>query len=457
MGQDSNRIGSRAPSTLLLCVLLFLVYNSNLRLIRIDDTVPARLLPFCLLLNGNFYLDEWVEPYLPGARGPYGIYFATHYHGHWISTYPVLTPLVVLPLYLFPAWWIAHQNPPLPSGDILQVAVIDVMEKLSASLLATLSVGLLYLGLRRITSPNASLIVALVYGLASNTWTISSQALWKHGLAQLSFSFLLWAIFRSPSARGYSFWAGLALAAAAVNKPPDGLFVLPFLAYLARWHRNKLLPFLTPLFVLGLLLFAYNLHFFGNLFGIYPKPMSPGGQITNVFIHTTFWDGLAGSLLSPNRGLVIYTPWTIFAFWGAARIWKENMFGWGRALIAALVLFILGYAKFSSWWGGWCFGPRSLTDLLPFLALFLIPVWPRIQTTPLLRAAFVLAVAAALWVQVVGAYYYPNGWWDARPVSVDRAPRRLWDWSDTQISRSLRAGPASPQLFYQAYLLFGPR
>ncbi|MGH9352645.1 MAG: hypothetical protein ACRD2G_10870, partial [Terriglobia bacterium] len=102
---------------------------------------------------------------------------------------------------------------------------------------------------------------------------------------------------------------------------------------------------------------------------------------------------------------------------------------------------------------GWCFGPRYLTNFMPFFAFFLIPVWPRIEKQTLLRAAFVLAFLAAVWIEVVGAFCYPSGHWDSVPVSVDRAPGRLWDWRDNPISRSWNAGPAPPLLYDDLKLL----
>ena len=455
--QNAKGARSRPTSALLVCLLLLIIYNSNLRAIRHDDTVPARLLPFSMLLDGSLYLDKWVEPYLPGARGPYGIYFVTKSHGHWMSVYPIVAPLLVSPLYIAPAWWLARQHPSPAPGDIVLTTIVDTMEKISASLLAALSVGVLYLALRKIVTPHVSLLIALVYGLASNTWTISSQALWRHGLTELGFAFLLWALFRNPMARSYPFWVGLALAIAAANKPADVAIVLPFLVYFVRHRRYRLLLFCIPLFVLGVLTFAYDLHFFGRLLGGYPNPLS-GGHSTSFHVpRTSFGDGFAGLWVSPNRGMLIYMPWTVLSLWGGARVWKEKMFGWGRYLIVGMAAVFLQQAGFGTWWGGWCFGPRYLTDLLPFFALFLIPIWPRIQAAPALKMAFVLATVAALWVQVVGAYYYPRGWWDGNPVSVDRDPRRLWDWSDTQISRSWKAGPASPDLYYGWYVLFSLR
>lgn len=437
----------RPVSVFLLCVLLVCVYLSNLRFVGPGDTIATRMLPFSLLVGGHLYVEDWVQAYLEGQL-PHGAYFLAESRGHLMSSYPILTPLVVSPLYVAPAWWIARQPAPVPAGTVMLLA--ETMEKLVAALLAALSAGVLYVALRKVASPVASLILTLVYALASNTWSISSQALWTHAVTQVSFAFLLWVLLRGPEARGYAFWAGLALAMAAANKPPNVLVVLPFLVFFARGGRRRFLLFCAPLVVLGSLLLVYNLYFFGNISGAYLQAFRTigYGSIAQGFRGTPV-DGILGLLASPSRGLFIYMPWTIVALWGATRLCRENLGGWGRHLFVGVAALFLLYALLERWWGGWSFGPRYLTDLLPFFAFFLVPVWPCIRTRAWLRAAFGLAVALALWVQVVGAYYYPNGEWDNLPRSVDEYPERVWDLSDTQVGRAWRAGPTQPNLYYR--------
>jgi hypothetical protein len=58
-----------------LLLLLFVIYNSNFRFIRTDDSFAARFLPFALLLDHNLYLDQWVEPRLAGSPRAEGFYF----------------------------------------------------------------------------------------------------------------------------------------------------------------------------------------------------------------------------------------------------------------------------------------------------------------------------------------------------------------------------------------------
>lgn len=57
-------------------------------------------------------------------------------------------------------------------------------------------------------------------------------------------------------------------------------------------------------------------------------------------------------------------------------------------------------------------------------------------------------IAASIGVQFLGAAVYPSGW-DQRPVEIDRALYRLWDWSDSELTRCIRISKA-----YRA--VFGP-
>jgi hypothetical protein len=439
-----------------LLLLLLVIYNSNFRTIRSDDSLPARFLPFSLLLDHSLYLDQWVLPRLARSQGARPPSYTANSRGHLMSIYPIMTTLVVTPLYILPAWWLSRQSPPLYPYSHVFAVIVNTMEKLSASLIAAMSGALLFLALRKIASRNISLVVALIYGLASNTWAISSQALWRHGLTELSFAFLLWALFSVPDSPRAPFWAGLALAVATANKPLEAILIVPFFLYFARGQRKNLLLFLTPLAVLGSLVLAYNLHFFAKLLGGYPLPTLAAKGASHLPLLARVVVGLAGTLVSPSRGLLVYMPWTAFAFWGAARLWKEKSPGWSRPLIVALAAIWVVQVGAQDWWGGWCFGPRYLTDLLPFFAWFLVPVWGSIRARPVLRVVFVATVAIALWVQVVGVFYYPEGNWDGWPVNVSFKTRRCWDWSDTQVLRSWRAGPAPPLLLQQWESLLQP-
>src|SRR5512143_3267442 len=165
----SSAAKPRRTSPFLVFVLLFVVFNANFRCIRFGDTVPARVLPFNLLLNNTLYLDAWFGSYTPSSAEANGTYYLRPARGHLMSAYPVILPLLVSPFYAVPAWLVARQDPPLAHRDVVFIALLDVMEKLCASLIAALSGVLLLLALRRICPPGIALALVLIYGLASST------------------------------------------------------------------------------------------------------------------------------------------------------------------------------------------------------------------------------------------------------------------------------------------------
>jgi hypothetical protein len=157
--------------------------------------------------------------------------------------------------------------------------------------------------------------------------------------------------------------------------------------------------------------------------------------------------GLAGVLVSPSRGLFIYTPVLVFPVVGLV-MWLVRRRGGVLACAALAAAVGVGtIAQFSVWWGGHSFGPRLLVDVLPALALGLVPVWPVIRRRPFARGLFALTLAVSVLVEVVGAFHFPSPRavdWDTSPQDVDFAHERLWDWRDPQLVRLLRNGPVWP-------------
>ncbi|HET7840593.1 MAG TPA: hypothetical protein VFM21_03260 [Terriglobia bacterium] len=444
---------SRRVSPWLLFLLLFIAYNANFRTIHFGDTVPSSVLPFSLLLDHTWNLDRWFDNYVPPKGVENGMYYLRPSRGHRMSAYPIIMPLSITPLYILPAWVVARQNPPLAREDIVMLALIEVMEKLSASLIAALSGVVLFLAFRKVCSPGMSLMLALIYGLASSTWCISSQALWRHGFTELSFAFLIWGLLPGQGSGKQAFWCGVALAGAGANGMSNIVVILAVVAYFARQGKREFTRFFAPLAAVGILVLIYNYYFFGRLQGGYPSFIVHGGGATHLFKGAPTWEAVLGLFISPSRGLMIYMPWTVLAVWGMVRAWKRNTYGWERYLIAGTAGVFVEHSLMGRWWGGWSFGPRYLVDILPLLVFFLIPVWPRIQASTLLRAATVASLAAALWLQFLGSFYYPNGAWDDLPINVDQSPHRLWDLEDNPIRRTWQAGAARPNLFYKLFLL----
>jgi hypothetical protein len=154
--------------------------------------------------------------------------------------------------------------------------------------------------------------------------------------------------------------------------------------------------------------------------------------------------GLLGILLSPGRGLLIYTPIALFAIAAFLPRARETQQKHRLLVVAAGTFSLLHIAVIASWpvwWGGYCWGPRLLTEILAPLMILIAVGLPALRPKGV-RWAFASLAAYSVLIQALGVFYYPKGRWDHLPVSVDAAPARLWNWADNPVIRTARAGIA---------------
>lgn len=416
--------GSTRVVAAILGVILFVIYLSNVRERSSADNIPTRLLPFSLLREGNLDLDEF--EWLRGdGKLPY---YVRESGGRLYSGSPVVTSILVTPLYAVPAWLLSARS---MSYDEVRVRLLIVaMERISAAALTALSASLLFACLCRLGDRRWALGLALTYALGTNTWAVSSQGLWTHTLSELGLAMLSLVLLRpNPSAAALAV-AGTTIGAVVANRPPMLIFALLASVFLWQHHRRRLIAFLTGPTTIACLALAYNFRLFASLVGPY--------QTLDHF-GTPLPTGLAGLLVSPNRGLFVYTPIMLFAVWGALRVWRESAPPWVRYLVVGVAGHCVLYAKFNEWWAGYAFGPRYMTDILPALTLLLAFGLVPLCRTYARTAAVTLLALYGVGVQIVGVYYADDAW-NRLPVTLEEQPERVWDWSDWQVTRAVRSG-----------------
>jgi len=438
-------------TAVLLVLAALVVYNLNFRVIQDGDTVPARLLPLSLWRSGSLNLDSVaglaaaVPPGKP-YHEPYWLHRSAA--GHLYGTYPIVTPVLVAPLYAPAAAYLAWRGwePWRLQNTSLR------MEKLAASLLAALSVGLFYLLARRATGPPRALVAAVAYGFATGTWVISGQALWLHGMGELLAVCALLAATARVSAASIAA-AGLACGLLAVNRPPDAALAAAVLVYLLVRHRVRALWAVAAAVAAAAPFLLYDLAAFGHWAGGYAWAVSG----SHPYLAHPLLPGLAGLLLSPGKGLLIFSPFLWFlagrAVPARAPVGSEPPAGsppdrlLELAVVAAVLAQLYVYAR-ADFRAGACYGPRYLTDLLPVLVWLLVPVIARLRGWGL--RAFVAAVVSGMAIQAVGAFCYPRGRTDALfyPPGLDRmviAPA-VWSPRNAPFLVEARAGLAPPEL-----------
>ena len=430
------RLGRVRPWILsvLLFVVCVAVYASNGKTLNTGDSVPTRLIPIALVLDGTPMLDRFASVIPAGAHTSYFVRQTPYGLASW---YPIATGLVATPIVAPAVLWIQHTSAP----DAAAWLVIGRgLEKLAAIVIAALAVVVFLPLCRRLrVPPFLALLVTVTFAFGSQLFSTASQALWQHGPGCLAILAALLCLVSAAGEHAAAPLAGFsALAALAVAiRPNDLLIVAPF-ALLALWrHPRYWLALVAPATLGAVLLVSYNLALFAT---------PSGGYGTTMGLHASLGETLPGLLLSPGRGLFVYFPVSLLLVLLLALEPRVLVDGFAAACLAAVVGALLFTASWPSWWGGYSFGPRLLSEIQPIILLLLALGIGRLEQRGR-RRAFVLATAVLLPVQVaiqVLGTYGPAGRppaalaWNETPISVDLEPMRNWDLADSPLARGLR-------------------
>jgi hypothetical protein len=359
--------------------------------------------------------------------------------GSYYGVFGLGQSLVTIPLYLLGRAVDALASPGLrhffagPAQSYWGGTVPIYFVNLFNAFFTPLSCVVLYLFALRLGFPRrAALLTSLLFGLCTAAW-VGAQEFFQHPLETLlllSTIYVLYANRESLNAR-------LALAAGAllglgVLTRINLVFSLPLVgAYLCYYritaetrrtqspHRGLrigrwtvgpdeetlrcLVIFATPtLLVLSGLLYL-NAYRYGDAFAFNRTVTAHGFTLGNLP------QGLYGNLLSPGRSLFLYSPPVLLGVWYCRRFLREHR-PEGLLFAALSAVYLLFYAGYGDWMGGWSWGPRFLLAVVPYLVL---PAAYAFENKWPARAAAALALLGAE-VQIAGV-----------TVSVSYV---YWDW-----------------------------
>ncbi|MEO1369540.1 MAG: hypothetical protein AAFX50_20360, partial [Acidobacteriota bacterium] len=203
----------------------------------------------------------------------------------------------------------------------------------------------------------------------------------------------------------------------------------------AKAHTGQLWRFFAWAGVVAVPFVGFHVAVFGS-----PLPWYYRQSSGKFHMDMSFVEAAAGTLISPGRGLFLYSPIFFFSIVGAALLVRQKRWRLLESCLAAiLVLHWLVISSWKIWWGGTVFGPRLFADMVPFLLFFLLPVLERLAVPGGRRLALAAGLAASIAVSAFihrsGAVYWATWDWNVEPVSVDEHPERLWHWSDPPFLR----------------------
>ncbi len=439
-GLKATPQGSGWLGSLCLGLALVFIYMINGRELGTYDTISTSLLPLFIVRGEGINFDNKLMGNLK-SNGTLPDYL-TISHGRVVSLYPIAPALVAVPLFAPQVAMLDLYRPGWDRDRRVALAESLRMAKLSMALVVALAGVVLHRLLLALGVGRAAVPAVLAACLGSDLWTVGSQALWQHGPAALALVTAIALVHPHPVGRGRLALAGASTALLVACRPLDIVLAMAIVIWLAWTDWRGLRCFLPAPVVVAAVLLCYNLWFFDSILG---------GQARLEQYHmklhgaSAAWsgnlvEGLLGTLLSPNRGLLVFSPWIALALATLLvpsvrrRLCAHSLI---FVLMVSLIPFLLILSKYSVWWGGHCFGPRYWTEAVPlFAVLFAFGLEWMLARSRVLVAVSALTVIFSIGVHAIGAFCYPSTW-NSQPRNVDLHHDRLWDWRDTELSRCL--------------------
>lgn len=201
------------------------------------------------------------------------------------------------------------------------------------------------------------------------------------------------------------FWPGVCIAIGVWMKPPFVLLAVPLgLICLSESNFRSLLKLSIPvvLSVIGVL--AANRYMHGSIFAT-----------TIAWRSGNPLRGTLGIMFSPVHGVVTFSPVAIIAIMLIPEFFKRSL----RDCVAiglGFLLYLFPVALYFTWHGGFCYGPRMIIPVLPFLYVPLCCFFssPRFNSAYARGSAAFLVVCSILF-NAIGAF--GCGWfWSQHPA-----------------------------------------
>lgn len=311
------------------------------------------------------------------------------------------------------------------------------LERFAASVFVAMAAVLVYFLCREELPQKWSFALAMAYAFATPAWSIGSRGLWQHTLSMPLLAAALWIFSGAGKRPGLVPWAGLLLMTAFWVRPTNVLSLAVFSLYTLAFHRQRIVAYIAAM-VPPFLLFGGINH---SIYGSVLTPYSSAGRVTRqLWVHPQFVEALSANLISPGRGLFVFSPLFALAGFALRSAEEDRERRWLRLASMAVVLsHWIMMSSFIHWWGGHCFGPRFFTDLTPLFIFLLIPAVQKIRegSRPLATLGVILLLCS-VFVHAQGALTRAAMDWNQKPVDIDRAPWRVWDWSHTSFLASFQ-------------------
>jgi hypothetical protein len=416
-----TRISRILQSGTLSLFLFFtaLYYLSNAGDSKLGDETYMILVARNMVTNGQLGFAEKEITSIAfwdhfAAKGPDGLYYMKWGLGQSL----VEVPFLFLHRVLF-----ATPGPGNPPEDQTRFYLIELaFLMLCPSVISALGCVLFYLlALRLGFSRKVSVLLTLVYGLATMVWPYSKSFMSETTLNVAILGSVYGALgYVQEKGRPWIFFSGVCLGFAVLTKV-TALLAIPVIAvYILGSLRTRksvldlLVCFVPPLAIFCALQGWHNWVRYGDVWQAgYQAGSDALGFVTPLVV------GLWGLLLSPGKSFFIYAPATLLMLLCLTSFVRYRR---GEALLflGMSMVFVLFHARWWSWAGDWAWGPRFLLVITPYVLLpcgMLLEQWKGLKRFHRLMVLSLILLSVG--IQFLGVAVHPFSYIEIRGRVLD--------------------------------------
>ena len=377
--------------------------------------------------NGTIKLDSYQDDLLLGEpfQAHVGM-FIREINGHYYNYFPVGPSIITLPVVAVTSvlgfdMSLGQHNFPL--------------QRIMASATSVIMLWIVYGIARCYLGASESIVIAGIAVLGSGLISTLGSALWSINFSAIFIGLSLLLIVRYETGRSdtvHPFFLGLLLFLSYFSRASTAAFIAVVLIYLLYKDRKMLLITGATALVFLLLFAGWSRLEYGTWLPAYYSVGRFRGGRTPLLL------AIYGHLFSPSRGLFTFSPFFLLVIPGAVllgrRIYRQPIVwlavGW-------MVLLILASSTAVSWWAGYSYGPRILTETVLALALLSVIMWreAKERLSPLWNRVFVVLFlilgAAGIFIHSYqGLYNVNTAGWNEKfvPVPSNIEIEPLFDW-----------------------------
>lgn len=403
---------------------------------------------YSLVHEGNLNLDEF-----PQLLEESDYYWVEEIDGHYYNRFPIGMSVLSAPFVLVldyaarTLFWVSPdledwiiQKSVEPLEEVTVITMYWRIELVIACFFISIAAMALYRVARETLIPARAAILLFWFLFCCSVWSTGSRALGQHCGSILMITLALLGLVLAKERPKLVQFIAIPLAFSFLIRPTNALPIVAFTIYIVWNYREYTWKYLAWAALITVPFFIYNLSLYGSLLSPYYLPHEQLGEASPYEFN--FWDGFFGLLISPGRGLFIYTPLFLLSFLGAWLGYRKTRDLLFLLLLLLFLVYWLVLSSFGDWWGGHSYGPRYFTELSPLFIFLLIPLlqiqferwnWKRIALTTALTLTTLISFA----MHLRGATDLESRDWNREPTDINESRERLWDWEDPPFLRGL--------------------